>query len=460
VTGVPLLIDAPTTYGAERGYVFDVLLRDRLGIDWQVRASEGAEIRLAFPGDERGIVLRDVLFASPSEDWLTPRALPPRPVAWVHGPTGRLPVLYGPRPAPERLLREDGRDLCLDLDLFGGAFFMLTRYEEVVLASRDSLDRFPASASLAQAEGFLMVPVVDAYVELLWHALRRLRPGLERPAARFRVALTHDVDRPLSFLGRGVRGLAKQVAADIIVRRDGRLLAQRIRSWTGIPRGDHRLDPDNTFDFLMEVSERHGIASAFYFLATDDVSFIDGYYTLDHPWILRLIGSIHRRGHEIGFHSGFQTYRDATRTRTEFARLCAAASAAGVEQEVWGGRQHYLRWENPVTWANWEAAGLDYDSTLTFAEHLGFRAGTCHEFRPFHLHERRALRLRERPLIAMDATALGYMDIGRDEAAGLVVDVARQCRRHEGTLTLLWHNSRVQTARERHWYESLIEAVV
>jgi hypothetical protein len=51
------------------------------------------------------------------------------------------------------------------------------------------------------------------------------------------------------------------------------------------------------------------------------------------------------------------------------------------------------------------------------------------------------------------------MNIGRDEAAGLVVDIARQCRRHEGTLTLLWHNSRVQTAGERHWYESLIEVV-
>jgi hypothetical protein len=37
--------------------------------------------------------------------------------------------------------------------------------------------------------------------------------------------------------------------------------------------------------------------------------------------------------------------------------------------------------------------------------------------------------------------------------------MARQCRRYDGTLTLLWHNSSLPTFREQHWYEALIDAV-
>ena len=61
------------------------------------------------------------------------------------------------------------------VDVFGGAFLMLTRYEEVVVPTRDSYGRFPASASVAHREGFLGLPVVDVYVELRWTPLRRYR---------------------------------------------------------------------------------------------------------------------------------------------------------------------------------------------------------------------------------------------------------------------------------------------
>jgi hypothetical protein len=465
--GSAVVVDAPAAYPAERRYVLDVVLRERLGLDWQLRTHQRADVQIRLKGGEAAghVVLPDVLFATEPRHWLTAASLPPRPIAWrpAAAPQSKaaesLPILYGLRPAPPSLVWEEGPAVHVGLDIFGSAFFMLTRYEEIAVPSRDAFDRFPATSLVAFAEGFLGLPIVDAYVEVLWSALRRRWPRLERPVGSFRLALTHDVDRPLSFLGRGVRGLARQLGADALVRRDARLMTQRVRSWAGIRRGDHSLDPDNTFDFLMTVSERHGLRSAFYFLATEEVSFIDGYYTVDHPWIRQLMGTMHTRGHEIGFHGGFQSYRDVARTKAEFDRLRSAATAAGVQQDRWGGRQHYLRWENPGTWANWDDAGLDYDSTLGFAEHLGFRAGTSHEFRPFHLYERRTLRLRERPLTLMDAT-LRAMRLTPDAAMRTVLDLADRCGRYGGTLTLLWHNSRVQTTRERRWYEELVDAIV
>jgi len=168
------------------------------------------------------------------------------------------------------------------------------------------------------------------------------------------------------------------------------------------------------------------------------------------------MATVDRRGHEVGYHGGFRTYRNPQLTATEFARLRATAAELAIRREHWGGRQHYLRFEAPVTWANWEVAGLDYDSTLGYSEHVGFRAGTCHEFPAFHLLERRAMRVREQPLIVMDVTVFGSMGLEPDAATETVLDLAATCRRHEGTFTLLWHNSELQTSRERAWYRELI----
>src|SRR5439155_12994697 len=131
-----------------------------------------------------------------------------------------------------------------------------------------------------------------------------------------------------------------------------------------------------------------------------------------------------------------------------------------IEQDDWGGRQHYLRWDASATWRNYEAAGLGYDSTLTFHDGAGFRSGTSHEYRAFDLAGRRPLRLRERPVIAMDATLKGYMQLGDDEIVPRVTTLAERCRRYCGTMSLLWHNHNLAASGDRRLYGALIDALI
>ena len=422
-----LLVEAPARYEAERRYILDVLLKDWLGLDWELRPADRSVVRIALAGDLDGesVTLPDVLFATPPDEWLTEASLPTASA--------------------------------LEEDVLGAAFFMLTRYEELVVADRDRYGRFPAASSVAAREGLLGRPIVDEHVERLWQALQRAWPRLERRSRTYEVVLTHDVDDPLATLQHTPRDVVRQVGGDLVRRRDPRLAARRVRSLLGRP----ELDPNNTFDFLMEVSERHGLRSAFYFLAHRDQRPRDGAYLFEAPWVRSLIGRIAQRGHEIGIHPSFPTYRDGERTREELERLRRVADAAGVRQDEWGGRQHFLRWTNPDTWRNWEAAGLDYDSTLAYSEAIGFRTGTCHPYRAFDLRERRPLDLREEPFQVMDVTLLSSMGLSLDAAREAVLEVAAQCRRHRGRLGILWHNNTLlRSAREQQWYASLIEALV
>ena len=466
---VTLDIEAPGTYEPERRYILDVVFGDWLGLDWRLHLRDGSDVRITLGGDRgRCVVLPDVLFGTPPTQWLTPSSLPAVPLAWCEVPAigpspltsrQRLPVLYGTAAPRDALLVRRPDTIELSVDVFGSCFFMLSRYEELVVPTRDLYGRFAGSSSIANREGFLRLPIVDAYVEVLWMALKQLWPRLKRKPRHFDIALSHDVDRPLASLGRRIPALVRQLGADALVRRDPGLVVRRLRSWSGIRHGDYSLDPYNTFDFLMDVSEQHGIVSAFYFLATEDATALDGFYTLGHPWIESLLRRIHHRGHEIGLHASFHSYLDPQRTKEEFVRLRQAAEHQGAFQQDWGGRQHYLRWENPFTWANWDLAGLDYDSTLAYADQIGFRVGTCHEFSAFHLQERRPLRLRERPLQVMDGTLFEYMKLPPDTAFEAVIALAGECRRYGGTLSLLWHNSSLPTARQKRWYETLVSTV-
>jgi hypothetical protein len=434
-----VVVEAPPTYGPERRYVLGVVLGDWLGLDWELRPADRADVRITVAGeadDDRAVVVPDVLFATPLDAWLTAASLPE--VTWHDG----LPVLYGSGAA---------------VDVFGSAFFMLTRYEELVVRGRDRHGRFPAAASVVTRAGLLRTPVVDVYVDRLWEALQRTWPGLRRAPRRYEVVLSHDVDDPLATLEHGPADVARQLGGDLVLRRDPRLAVRRLRSLAG----DASKDPNNTFDLLMDVSELHGLRSAFYFLAHRDQGARDGgAYLFERPWVRELIARIARRGHEVGVHPSFCSYRDPPRIAEEFGRLRRVAEEAGVRQDAWGGRQHFLRWSNPETWRAWEEAGLSYDSTVAYADAVGFRAGTCHPHRVFDLRARRPLELVERPLVVMDVALLPEAGGSLDAAHRVATDLAASCRRHGGCLTILWHNNTLlRSAREQRWYASLVDAV-
>jgi hypothetical protein len=475
-----LIVHAPMVRLEERRYVLDVVLSEWLGLDYDLAPADGRRVTIRLAGDAGGrqLTLPDTLLSLPAEDWLTERSIPARPVARVQvemrSPSGRgehatsqgrdtaepLPILFGEPDAADRPWRTTDAGLELSIDVFGSVFWLLARCEEVVRTDRDRHGRFPAAASLAGAEGFLERPIADEYVDLLWAAMHTLWPTLARRQAPFRLRLTHDVDSPWAALGRPAREIGHALAGDLVRRRDGNLAARRLRSAWDARSGRVDRDPFNTFDFLMDVSEHHGLRSTFYFLAGNAPGEYDFRYRIGDPPVADLLRRIHSRGHDVGLHASYMSHDSAARIRMEFEALTAACAAVGFDQPAWGVRQHYLRFRNPETWRNQDLAGLEHDSTLAFADRIGFRAGTCREYPLFDLGVRRRLALRERPLVVMDATLLEYMALGLDDAASRARAVVDACRRHGGDAVVLYHNSSLPGARLKAHYRDLVADLV
>ena len=451
----------------ERAFIAEVLLQDRLGLEIRMVQAPGSEVAV-IGEDGRRLTMPDRFFPRASEHWLKPASLPELPLKTrplVPGELpglpggGRLPVLFGEDPEESPLIRQGLLESHLALDVFGSAFFMLTRYEELVLPQRDWADRFPSWASLAGKAGFLDRPVVDEYLTLLWHQLRALWPGLRRNRSSYALRLSHDVDWPYATYGVPVGQVLRRLAGDVLVRHCPSLGFQRVRSLVAMGEEAYDLDPNNTFEFIMDVDEREGFPSLFNLIAGHTgPGMTDGVYTLDQPRIRHLMRRFRDRGHLLGLHPSFATFRDGKALGSELENLLRVAEAEQIRQDVWGARQHYLRWDAATTWRIYEQAGLSYDSTLSFADRAGFRCGTCHPFRTYDLQERHAQRLMERPLVAMDGTIFwkDYMDLPIEAALAVIRPLVEQCRAYAGEFVLLWHNTRLLTPKERRCYREIV----
>ena len=330
----------------------------------------------------------------------------------------------------ERRERPTGDGLAL-------AFWELARLEERG-GARDAHGRFPARAY----GGDLLAPAAERLRE-------RLRVPAPRPlGARFAVALTHDVDVVRRWTRRGVKGALWRAR-----RGDVRHLAELAQAPLHRLRGT---DPWWRFRELLAAERARGVGSTFFVLAAHRVP-EDGpapeMYDRLRP---RLVEELRRGGAEIGLHPSYASADDPELVVGERRALEALTGAlAGV-------RYHYLRVDPHRNLAPL-ASLFDYDTTLGFADDLGFR-GSARPFRPWDSERDAPLGLVEIPVAAMDATLaephyLGLSPAAAERRLDALLDRAAELG---AAFSVIWHTERFDRSTARGWdrvYFRLVDGV-
>jgi peptidoglycan/xylan/chitin deacetylase (PgdA/CDA1 family) len=244
-------------------------------------------------------------------------------------------------------------------------------------------------------------------------------------AAPYAVCLTHDVDnieRPLRHLIQ----VRKRFS-----RSDFVLSMLRLRSMY------------NNTSYIEAIENERKLRSSFYFLSSNyDLRKISG--TLDE---------LNRRGWDVGLHGDFGTHDSEEKMGTAVARFTAAT---GLKPR--GLREHYLKFDYGTTWDIVEKSGFEYDSTVGYADKLGFRLGLC---TPFHPPSRdwTPMRILEIPLVLMDTTLWGYLKRSEDEGLTDVLTMKSKVAKVEGLFTLLWHSEAMRMKGGRLYPRVLDELV-
>ena len=459
----PLTITIPPQCEAEISWTLSVLFRHFLGLDYTVKISPDTH-NYHLHYDNKELICPNIFFSKASDHWLKKASLPQDPLEYWRLPkalkhtlwnNNDLPIIFG-KPGwninPESIV--------FSFDWLGTCFFLLSCYEEGVKSKRDEHNRFPAIASLAYQNNFLDRPLVNEYLELVWNALQTLWPGIKRKTHSFTKNISCDLDTPYEYYVKNWKSALRKIGGDVFLRRNLKMAFNSTLNAAASSVKNYQFDPHSKLDWLMDVNEKAGNQMTFFIIAAQTAGHIDGHYQLEEPRIRDLLQRIHQRGHELGLHGSYNSYLNKMQISTEVNRLKNYLKSSQIHQKHMGNRQHYLRWSSLHTAAYLDAAGLRYDSSLSFADHAGFRSGTCFEYPMYDINKRQALSIKQRPLILMEQSILSDAYLGikdPEQALNLMLLYKKTCAFYKGQFTLLWHNSNLTKQKEQSMYLELIQ---
>ena len=411
----------------EREYIINVILSEFLGLKYNLKAKNIQDYEIILENGNK-LIVEDHFFNKFPRDleYLNKRNIPKK-VKFGKNEfivERDIPIIYG----SDKIGVKNNQIIC-GIDIFASSFFMLSRWEEYVNKRRDNHNRFPATASIAYKFNFLYRPIVNEYVEMLWNFLNLLGCKQKRKIREFKFIFTHDVDVALKY-GKIIQVL-KIVGGDILKRHNLKSAFQNsievLRIYMKLQK-----DPFDTYNYLIDFSERLG-GKSYFFLHSSSSAREDFY----NGKLLKIIAKkIKKRGHYLGYHPSYNAYNNLELFLEDKYKIEQI-----VEEKLESGRQHYLRFEVPATWQIWEDGKMKWDSTLSYADNVGFRCGTCYPFPVFNILERKKLNLYEKPLIIMDCTLFDYQKLTLKKAKILYEYLINKVKQFKGEFVLLWHNS-------------------
>jgi hypothetical protein len=378
--------------------------------------------------------------------YLSSDSLPGCPISWIDAEVAlgnqksslcdsKLPVLFRNEGKQQLYVKRQNNILTTNADFIASAYFMLTRYEEIIVEKTDEYGRFPFKESLAYKEGFFHRPIVNEYAELLWDWIVALVPQARRKKKAYQMRLTHDVDRVRKY-GSIPREL--RIGASLAIKYQQPWTA--INHLTGLmkTRLGYCKDPYDSYDELMDISEELGSTGCFYFMAEETGS-SDKRYELASTDVVSVIENILKRGHNIGLHPGIGSYLSLEKLHRQKEKLDKL-----LGYRNYGGRQHYLQWKAPDTWRLYEQVGLTHDSSVGYAEMPGFRCGICMPFFVFDALAGKQLNLTEIPLITTDTSLFSKKynyATDYETRDNLLRTIKENIKKVTGNYCLLCHNT-------------------
>jgi peptidoglycan/xylan/chitin deacetylase (PgdA/CDA1 family) len=195
-------------------------------------------------------------------------------------------------------------------------------------------------------------------------------------------------------------------------------------------------NPYWTFDTIIELEEKYGVRSTFFFLneskkhnyfrpSTYKITF--GRYDILNPKIVDIIKRLDEGGWEIGLHGSYDSFNDIALLQKEKTTLEKI-----LKKPILGTRQHYLHLNIPQTWEIQRDIGLSYDSSYGYLDKVGYRGNFYNPFRPFND------KFLVIPLTIMDG-ALFKSGVNFDDAWSQCMNIFDIAEKMGGLVTIVWH---------------------
>ena len=375
-----------------------------------------------------------------------------------------IPILFTTSIDDEIYSLDKNGNLVFNHDILKSAFYLLSAYQESEDVEMDEFGRFSYTNSIQKRLNITTIPIVNYYFEMIIQGLEEyckfhsLRFKRKRLFDQFGFFLSHDVDRVEFYHPREVAFKVKQMLGLAPLTYSYRsTFVLFIKGVIHILSPFKKKDPWWNFDWIIQLEKQLNIRSTFFFLKQEHKN-RDSRYQFSDNKIKSLINKLISQGFEIGLHGSFDSSNNPTMLKKQADELSSVLSHTPK-----GIRQHFLRFKTPDTFKHQIAAGLEYDCTLGFAEHDGYRNSYCYPFKPYDFEKNQMLDIWEIPLTMMEVSMLNYRKTNLDELRLSVLHHIEEAKKFGGLFSLLWHNCRLMNEEYsgiEKFYPNLLKQII
>lgn len=321
--------------------------------------------------------------------------------------------------------------LVTNIDLPATVFFFLTLYDEYLnVSNRDDHGRYTYKSSFINRMGLIETPIVDMSIDIFIQEVKKVGINFSNKKywrnSDFAFCITQDIDNLLKYGPFHVE-LYRHFKLINKPNKFKKSVKQYIKSKINV-----KNDPYWSFDETIKLQ----VPITYFFLIGGSSSHDNKY--LNKRMMKNMLSTIPREYSEVGLHTSYSSFGDLESIAIEKALIEKHWGSS-----ISGNRNHWLRFDVTKSWDIYHELGFEYDTTVGFAEHEGFRAGTCRPYKTYSHRKRIGLGLWEVPLLIMDGTLVQkkYRGLDQDEGILKIKSLIDTVRRHNGVVNMLWHNS-------------------
>ena len=365
----------------------------------------------------------------------------PEKVIWKEWKGVNIPFCFDDNENDDIISTKDDQIL-INFDIVASTFYFLSGWNEYVNSKKDEFGRISYKYSIINKLEISLIPVVNYYFDILNDAIKRAGEVVEKKNLwnknDFGIALTHDIDVCKSAWLEG---------SNIALRKGNFFQISKL-----VYKRFFKKDAWFNFKEIQNIEKENNGVSSFYFLPQQGKvgKWKNADYSINSKDIRESIKYLIDGGNEIGIHGSFGTHSSSKKFKIDKDKL---------KLSIIGNRFHFLMFDPKLTVSVLEKNEMKYDTTLGFAEQIGFRRGTCFPFYLYNFEEKRISSIVEVPLITMDSTLYNskYMGLTKEESVFQVKSLINEIKKFNGVFTLLWHNTFFSEYKYTGWKEVYVQ---
>ena len=311
-------------------------------------------------------------------------------------------------------------------DIFSMVFYFISRYEEYQSYTSDEHGRFPAKESFSFINGILNQPVVDKAIWYFgaWLMEKNLTTLTTKP--NFTYHSTIDVDNAYYAKGKSL-GRVIGASGKAALKTDFKESFRRLSVYLS-----GKKDPFDQYDFQIRLSKELGIPLTYFILFAHTTDY-DRSLAPGNTAMRQLIHFLNLNA-DVGIHPSYFSSENAVKLRTEIL------SFGKMVKTLQASRQHFLKFKLPETYLQLLDSGIEFEYSMGYSTHNGFRAGTSYSFNFFDLRNEKTTALKIVPFQLMDSVFYDKFSMSAYESWDEIKNIADQVYETGGTLVSVWHD--------------------